>query len=223
MMQEINWFGTLPTQCREDLLKIRKNISAQDRQKMLEYSEEYFDGQSAYGYGGYQYDGRFATVVQRWIDHYHITKEAKILELGCAKGYILYEFFKQGITDLHGIDISDYAISNVPREIHDKCRVGSAHDLSMFADNSIDFVYSKDTLHNLTPTRVDQAIAEIARVSKGPGFLQINSYANDNQKMGLETWVITIKTIRSAAEWLAVYKKHNYQGDYHFLTFDYLE
>lgn len=221
-MQDINWFGALPTQPRTEILNERKLISADNRSLMLEYGKDYFDGNNPYGYGGYKYDGRFAEVVQKMIEHYGLNSESRILEIGCAKGYLLYEFYKAGIEEVHGIDISDYAIENVPEEMIGKCQVGSADDLSKFEDNYFDLVISKDTLHNLVPGRAEKAIEEVVRVGKGQGFLQINSYSGEGQRKGLETWVITIKSKYSTEEWIQKFRDVGYSGDYHFLTFDYM-
>lgn len=188
---------------------------------MLSFGEEYFDGGSPWGYGSYTYDGRFAGVVEKLISHYGLNSSSHVLDLGCAKGYILYEFYKKGITNVHGLDISDYAIAHVPEELRGRCFVGSADDLSRWKNKSIDFILSKDVIHNLEPARADRSISEVARVSKGAGFLQISSYRNPTELECLKAWVITIKTVRSADEWLKSFEKAGYRGDYHFLCHSY--
>lgn len=221
-MEEINWFGQLPTQSRSDIIKQRADIGAEDKALMLSYGEDYFDGKAPWGYGGYYYDGRFEPVVQRMIEHYGLDKHSRILEVGCAKGYILYEFYKKGIVDVHGLDISEYAIANVPHEISDRCHVCSAHDLTRFEDDYFDLVISKDVLHNLAPELSDQAIREMSRVGKGQGVIQLGAYETENQKRCLQAWIITIKTVRSSDEWRQAFNSNGYTGDYYFLCHDYM-
>jgi SAM-dependent methyltransferase len=220
-MKAIDWFGSLPTQDRADIIVKRAKITANDKQTMLAYGHEYFDGGNPWGYGSYKYDGRFQGVVQKIIKHYGLTKNSHVLDIGCAKGYLLYEFYRAGIHNVHGLDISDYAIAQVPNEIQGKCFVGSAHDLSRFKDKSIDFVLTKDVIHNLVPEFADKAVSEIVRVGKGAAFIQLGSYDTPHQKECLKAWVITIKTVRSNQEWTECFKRFGYQGDYNFLCHDY--
>jgi SAM-dependent methyltransferase len=220
-MTSIDWFGALPKQNRAEIIRQRAEISENDRASMLTYGEEYFDGHTPWGYGGYRYDGRFSEVVDRLIAHYKLTSNSHILDIGCAKGFLLFEFYKKGFKNVWGVDISDYAISQVPEELREKCFVGSADDLSRWKDRTIDFVISKDVIHNLPPAGSEKALREIARVSNGSGFLQINSYRDDREKKCLKAWVITIKTVKSTSEWIELFEKVGYRGDYNFLCHNY--
>jgi len=60
--------------------------------KAREYGADYWDGDRRYGYGGYRYiPGRRKPVAQGLIDGYGLKEDAKILDVGCGKGYLLYE------------------------------------------------------------------------------------------------------------------------------------
>ena len=48
-----------------------------------------------------------------------------VLDVGCAKGFLVYELRKRNV-EAYGIDISQYAISQVDDSIKNYCRVGSA-------------------------------------------------------------------------------------------------
>ncbi|MBU0684194.1 MAG: class I SAM-dependent methyltransferase, partial [Candidatus Omnitrophica bacterium] len=59
-----------------------------------QYGKDYWDGDRKYGYGGYKYDGRWSVVAQGLIDLYKLPVNAKILDVGCGKGFLLYELKK---------------------------------------------------------------------------------------------------------------------------------
>ena len=59
------------------------------------YGYDYWDGNRQYGYGGYKYiPGRMEKVAKQIIQTYSLTENSKILDLGCGKGYLLYELKK---------------------------------------------------------------------------------------------------------------------------------
>ena len=89
---------------------------------------DYWDGDRKICYGGYRYlEGRWEKVARAMVEHYHIKPGDKILDVGCGKGFLLYDFTKvvAGL-DLHGIDISEYAIANSMNSVSENLVVGSA-------------------------------------------------------------------------------------------------
>ncbi|MBI3316261.1 MAG: hypothetical protein HYZ87_04735, partial [Candidatus Omnitrophica bacterium] len=92
------------------------------------FGKEYFDGDRLYGYGGYNYHPRFWTdTVRRFCDHYRLTEDASVLDVGCAKGFMLYDFKKliPGL-NITGLDISPYAYEHALVEMKPFLRVGNA-------------------------------------------------------------------------------------------------
>ena len=77
------------------------------------YSFNYWDGKRKYGYGGYKYiPGRWKKVAKNLIKKYKLNNNSKILDVGCGKGFLLYEI-KLLLPNIKicGFDISKYAIS----------------------------------------------------------------------------------------------------------------
>ena len=58
----------------------------------IKFDFDYWDGDRRICYGGYNYiPGRWSKVAKEMIDFYKLTNDSKILDIGCGKGYLLYE------------------------------------------------------------------------------------------------------------------------------------
>ena len=81
------------------------------REVSRRFGEEYFDGDRIYGYGGYSYHPRFwSDTVKHITDYYGLKEDASILDVGCAKGFMLHDFkLLMPEATVAGIDISHYA------------------------------------------------------------------------------------------------------------------
>ena len=54
---------------------------------------DYWDGDRRINYGGYQYIvNRWEKVAMEMAKHYKLPKNPKILDIGCGKGFLLYDF-----------------------------------------------------------------------------------------------------------------------------------
>ena len=201
---------------RSKRLAMRRSMTPTLRAEHARYGREYFDGPT--GYGGYYYDGRHESTVRQMIEKYELTPESSVLEVGCAKGFMLYEFHRLGIINVRGCDISEYAVLHGKPEIADRLSVMSADRLD-FPDDSFDLVYSIDVLHNLDPDASERAIQEIMRVSCRAAFIQVDSYDTPAEQRNLSDWVVTIKTVRSKDDWRAMFRRLGYPGDYYFKVF----
>ncbi|MEK9942744.1 MAG: methyltransferase domain-containing protein, partial [Gammaproteobacteria bacterium] len=75
---------------------------------------DYWDGDRRINYGGYSYiPGRWEQVARRLNEHYRLPENPKILDVGCGKGFLLFDFLKiRPDAEVFGIDISTYAIAN---------------------------------------------------------------------------------------------------------------
>jgi len=184
------------------------------------FDREYWDGERQYGYGGYKYDGRWRPVAEAMAKHYDLQPGQKILDIGCGKGFMLYELTQAvpGI-EVVGLDISQYAIDNAKEEIRPFLVQGLAQELP-FADNSFDLVYSITTLHNLYIYDLKKAVKEINRVSKNNAHIAVEAYRNEREKANLLYWQLTCECFFTPDEWRWLYSEWDYKGDYSFIYFE---
>lgn len=204
--------------------KTKRNLDERAEQKTEEdkaiakrFDKEYFDGDRKHGYGGFSYHPRFWTeVVQDFIKHYGLTAESKILDVGCGKGFMLYDFIQAlpGLT-VRGIDISEYAIEHAKEEVKSFLSVGNAKDLSRFNDNEFDLAVSINTIHNLKLEECKQALKEIQRVSK-QAFVVNDAWKNDEEKERMKKWNLTGETVMHVNDWKRLFKEVGYTGDYYW-------
>jgi ubiquinone/menaquinone biosynthesis C-methylase UbiE len=196
----------------------RKSVMSDDVKAIArQYGKDFFDGDRLYGYGGFHYHPRFwQPVIPDLIQHYDITPGSLVLDIGCAKGFMLYDLQEAlpGI-GLTGIDISEYAVTHAKPEIKDKLMIGDAVDLP-FNDDSFDVVFSINTVHNLDEDDCAKALQEIMRVSRGKAFVTVDAYRNAEEQQRMLEWALTAKTIMHVDDWKAFFNKVGYTGDYYW-------
>jgi ubiquinone/menaquinone biosynthesis C-methylase UbiE len=178
------------------------------------YGKEYFDGDRLLGYGGYYYDGRWKPVAKRIRDHYQLPENASILDIGCAKGFLLHDLQKlMPEATVAGLDISEYAVKNSTELIRPYLTVGDACNLP-YADKSFDLVMSINTLHNLPLEDCKQAIREIERVSRRHTFIVVDAWRTPEEFEQLQKWILTAVTYLHVNEWERIFEEMGYAGDY---------
>lgn len=184
------------------------------------YGKDYWDGNRRYGYGGYKYDGRWAVVAHKLIRTYHLGKDAKILDVGCGKAFLLYEIKRLlPNAQIVGFDISKYAIKHTKEEIKDNLLVGRAQDPYKFKDKEFDLVISITTLHNLPISDLSSALFEIERVGKNK-YIVVESFRNEKELFNLECWALTCEAFFSSQDWVWLFDHFGYTGDYEFIYFE---
>ena len=75
------------------------------------YRKDYWDGDRKLGYGGYRYIKIDEICSNQNNKKYKLSNKSKILDVGCGKGFLLYEI-KKILPKVHivGIDISKYGL-----------------------------------------------------------------------------------------------------------------
>ncbi len=186
-----------------------------------QYGKDYWDGDRRYGYGGYKYmPGRWKPVAEKLIDFYNLTSESKVLDIGCGKGYLLYEI-KLLIPDLDivGIDSSDYGLANAKEEIKPFIYKHKAEEKLPYEDKEFDLVISLGTFHNLRLPELEKALGEMERVGN-QSYLMLESYRNEMEFFNLQCWALTAESFFDKNEWIWLYNHFDYTGDYEFIFFN---
>jgi ubiquinone/menaquinone biosynthesis C-methylase UbiE len=131
---------------------------------------------------------------------------------------MLFDFLEMNLNlKLKGLDISEYAIRNSKIEVKDSLILGNAVKLP-FAEKSIDYVISINTIHNLPIEQCIVAIKEIQRVCKSRSFIVVDAYENEIERERMFAWNLTAQTILSKNDWKNVFEYAGYTGDYYWFT-----
>ena len=185
------------------------------------FGREYWDGDRQYGYGGYSYDGRWRPVAEKMAIHYNMKSGDRVLDVGCGKGYLLYELTQviPGL-DVIVIDISEYGIFNSKPEIRHRLQVANALNLP-FEDGAFDVAISLATFHNFYVFDAIAALQEMQRVCRTKKkYVMVESYRNESEKANLLYWQLTCESFFTPDEWYWCFTQAGYQGDYGYIYFE---
>ena len=114
-----NFITELHQKTKRNYLERMNNNKVKCMKVAKKYSKDYWDGDRKFGYGGYFYKkGYWKKTALKIIKTYNLRKNSSILDIGCGKGYLLFEIKKIiPSIKIHGIDISKYAIKNSKVEV----------------------------------------------------------------------------------------------------------
>ena len=185
------------------------------------YNFDYWDGDRKYGYGGFKYiSGYNESLAENIIKSYNLTNKSKVLDIGCGKGFLMYEIKKKlKNIEVVGIDISKYAKKNSINEIKKNIIIQDARKKLRFRDNFFDLVISINTLHNFKINEVSSSISEIERIGRSK-FICVESYRSDIEQFNLQCWALTAQTLIDKDSWKWLFSQANYTGDYEFIYFE---
>jgi len=212
--KEIDLMQNYP-RTKRDIKQRGQEKTTQDRELARKFEKDFFDGDRRNGYGGFTYNQRFwQPVIPDFQKYYNLIEGSKVLDVGCAKGFMLHDFYEliPGI-EVSGIDISNYAIENCMPSVKGLVQVADARELP-FEDNSFDLVISVTTVHNFDRVGCIKALQEIQRVSKKNSFITVDAFRNDMEKEAMLAWNLTAKTILHVDEWKKLFDESGYTGDY---------
>lgn len=199
---------------RDYLSRVLAGNKAEFAARAKRFDRDYWDGSRNTGYGGYSYDGRWLGMAERIARHYGIKAGDRILDIGCGKGYLLYEFTRvvPGVR-LAGLDVSAYAIRYAKEEVKGWLQIGTAAKLP-YLDASFDLVLSINVLHNLYLYDLYEALREMQRVGRTHRYLVVDGYRTEQEKVNLLYWQLTCECFFTPNEWQWIFQQAGYTGDY---------
>lgn len=171
------------------------------------FSENYFDsGNKIMGqYASYE-AARFYPAFEAMTEYIMRTiKLNRVLDIGCAKGYLVDVFREKGI-EAFGVDISKYAIDQSPIKI--RSFVGTCdlnNEVLPYPDNYFDCIICMGTLEYIALQQ--HALKEISRVLMKGGILLMTTL--DSVPEGDEMR----KYARSKNTWIELFEKLGFRSD----------
>ena len=171
------------------------------------YNKDYYENGVAKGISGYDN--------YRWIPeltypmaysickNLKIKKKDKVLEFGCAHGFLVKALNDFKI-DAYGVDVSSYAISKVDPSIKNKINLLKKNNIknSLIKMNikfNFDHIISKDVFEHIQPSELKKILKEMSKITKNlfvvvplgdKGKYRIKSYEGDKTHIIAEneTW-----------------------------------
>ncbi|MCX8492454.1 MAG: methyltransferase domain-containing protein [Cyclobacteriaceae bacterium] len=95
----------------------------------------------------------------------NLSKDVRILEVGCNTGMQLAELKSMGFTSLYGIELQDYAVQRA-KEYTEGINIiqGSAFDIP-FKNDFFDLVFTSGVLIHIAPDNLSKVFSEMHRCS----------------------------------------------------------
>lgn len=211
----------LHSRTQRDYLKRMLDDKVHCMQEARKYERNYWDGERRYGYGGYQYQpGRWKPVAQALIERYALKPSDAVLDLGCGKGFLLYEMqlLMPGLR-LVGMDRSKWAIDHRHPDFKGNLIYGDFRAPFTCGPKHFDLVISLGALHNMRLFELAEVLPEIERIGKN-AYVMVESFRNEREWFNLVCWCLTAEAILRPEDWIHLFKFDGYSGDYEFIYFE---
>ena len=168
MLKKVNFITNNHNLTKRKYFERMKNDKISCMTIARKFGFDYWDGNRKFGYGGYKYiPGRLTKVAKKIINKFKLNNSSKILDLGCGKGFLLFEI-KKILPNIivSGLDVSRHGIKCSPMSIKKNLRVYDARRPLPFKDKYFDLAISFGLFHNFEIHELEKSILEFSRVSK---------------------------------------------------------
>jgi len=203
----LNIISKMHFSTKRDYIDRMVNDKVRSMKVARKFDKEFFDGERRFGYGGYKYDGRFKQVAMDLIKQYGLTESSRVMDFGCAKGFLIKELQDLCGCQCYGYDVSRYALSTSVVDIV-KPKVSQDFDL----------IVSLGTLHNLKLWDLKTMLRWCNNAASN-AYITLDSYRNIRELFNLQCWALTAEQFFKPKEWEFLFREWGYEGDYEFLFF----
>ncbi len=199
-------------------LKVRSQVAKKrnivNKIEAWKLAKEYYDGKRINGYGGFKYDGRWLKLLPKILKRYKLNKNSKFLDLGCKKGFLLKDLntLVPGIKS-YGVENHSYPLKKI-KNLKSKIILSNYYDLP-FKNKYFDFVIAFNSIYMQSLGDVIKTLVEINRVSK-KSYIVLASGENEKEIYKFYKWTLIGTSIQLKKDWLKLFKKIGYKGDYYF-------
>jgi len=110
----------------------------------------------------------------RWLDR--IPKDARILDAGCATGYLLGLLWESGYRNLVGVELSEQLAAIARRHLPDEIAIVNADvrdHLAQMPDQSVDLILFHHVLEHIPREHTIPLLREFYRVLRPGGYLDL--------------------------------------------------
>ena len=156
-------YGKVPA---EELPSVRESLGSDAMYYANFYDENYYDGSGKSNYLTYTFESspfaQHVAAISRYMRTFGLT--GPVLDVGCAKGYLVYVLRQRGI-EAFGVDWSEYALSCANADIQPYLVLASAMQLP-FRGQTFSLAVTHDVLEHLDEPAAEAALCECARVSR---------------------------------------------------------
>lgn len=216
-MREFNAFRRYPSSGAGVRLVTAERAEIGSRIIAAYRGPDFYDGDRDHGYGGLRYDGRWAPVARDMIEQYGLDfPGARVLQIGCDKGYLIYEFHRLGL-QVVGTEVSQYAIATAPDSVA-RCIEFVPPWALPFEDQTFDLVICAGPVYSLTLEDSMRCLREVMRVCRGRAFVTMAAYETHEDFWLFRGWTLLGATVLKRGEWLEVLEHVGYVDDYEFTT-----
>jgi len=204
-MRELDLFPSRSGEARVSLL-------ATDRRPSPAFDQRYYDAPDG-TYGGYTYDGRYVTAAHRIMTEFDLRPGDRVLEIGCAKGFVLVELQRLGMK-VRGIEISRYAVENCHPELKGRVTLIEPGEWPIFW-RRFDLVICKEVLPHIAEEWLPRKIRYLRAVAKD-ALIEIQCAETPEAAEKMRAWDVTHLTCKPAVWWRELLTECGYAGAVNF-------
>lgn len=135
------------------------------------YDFKYYEAGVENGISGYQ-NYRWIPEVSFPMAHNliisnHLTPTSRVLDYGCAKGFLLKAFKLLGIRDVSGVEVSRYAINHADPDVKEQiCLIEPGKPLENYFQSKFDIAIFKDVLEHIAAPEIGPLLESTRKVSR---------------------------------------------------------